>query len=68
MKHISSKISLLLMCFMLVGATAYAETYKGAVKKPAKKAELERCRRGQGSAELRNYIIIEGFCVHVVPT
>lgn len=52
MKHISSKISLLLMCFMLVGATAYAETYKGAVKKPAKKAELERCRRGQGSAEL----------------
>ena len=37
---------------MLVGATAYAETYKGAVKKPAKKAELERCRRGQGSAEL----------------
>lgn len=52
MKHISSKISLLLMCFMLVGATAYAETYKYAVKKPAKKAELERCRRGQGSAEL----------------
>lgn len=52
MKHISSKISLLLMCFMLVGATAYAETYKNAVKKPAKKAELERCRRGQGSAEL----------------
>ncbi len=37
---------------MLVGATAYAETYKYAVKKPAKKAELERCRRGQGSAEL----------------
>lgn len=52
MKHISSKISLLLMCFMLVGTSAYAEAYKYAVKKPAKKAELERCRRGQGSAEL----------------
>lgn len=37
---------------MLVGTSAYAEAYKYAVKKPAKKAELERCRRGQGSAEL----------------
>ena len=53
MKHISSKVSLLLMCLLLVGGAAQAEKYKGAVKqKPAKKAELERCRRGQGSAEL----------------
>ena len=53
MKHISSKVSLLLMCLLLVGGAAQAEKYKGAVKqKPTKKAELERCRRGQGSAEL----------------
>ena len=41
------------MCLLLVGGAAQAEKYKGAVKqKPTKKAELERCRRGQGSAEL----------------
>ena len=40
MKHISSKVSLLLMCLLLVGGAAQAEKYKGAVKqKPAKKAE-----------------------------
>lgn len=53
MKHINSKVSLLLMCFLLVGGAAQAEKFKGAVKRtPTKKAELERCRRGQGSAEL----------------
>lgn len=53
MKHINSKVSLLLMCFLLVGGVAQAEKFKGAVKRtPTKKAELERCRRGQGSAEL----------------
>lgn len=53
MKHINSKVSLLLMCFLLVGGAAQAEKFKGVVKRtPTKKAELERCRRGQGSAEL----------------
>ncbi len=53
MKYISSKVSLLLMCFLLVGGVAQAEKFKGAVNpRPTKKAELERCRRGQGSAEL----------------
>ena len=53
MKHINSKVSLLLMCLLLVGGAARAEEFKGAVKRtPTKKAELERCRRGQGSAEL----------------
>lgn len=52
MKYISSKVSLLLMCLLLVGGIAQAEAVKGVKQKPAKKAELERCRRGQGSAEL----------------
>ena len=52
MKYISSKVSLLLMCFLLVGGVVHAEAVKGVVQKPTKKAELERCRRGQGSAEL----------------
>ncbi len=53
MKYISSKVSLLLMCFLLIGGAVQAEKYRGTVnKRPTKKAELERCRRGQGSAEL----------------
>lgn len=53
MKYISSKVSLLLMCLLLVGGAVHAEKFKyAASKKPTKKAELERCRRGQGSAEL----------------
>lgn len=52
MKYISRKVSLILMCLLLVGGAAQAEKVKGVVKKPTRKAELERCRRGQGSAEL----------------
>lgn len=52
MKYISSKVSLLLMCLLFVGGIAQAEAVKGVKQKPTKKAELERCRRGQGSAEL----------------
>ena len=52
MKHISSKVSLLLMCLLLVGGAAQAEKYKGAVKqKPTKKAELE-----SGSPEGRKQV------------
>lgn len=54
MKHIACKLSLLMLCLCFAGISANALPYKGAVKKvaPRAKAELERCRRAQGSAEL----------------
>lgn len=53
MKHIVCKLSLLIFCLCFISILANALPYKGAItKKTTVKAELERCRRAQGSAEL----------------
>ena len=53
MRHIVCKLSLLMLCLCLISISANAVPYRGKiVKKATAKAELERCRRAQGSAEL----------------
>lgn len=53
MKHIVCKLSLLMLCLSLFSMTADALPSKVKTgKKVRAKAELERCRRSQGSAEL----------------
>lgn len=52
MKHIVCKLSLLIVCLCFV-CMANGEAYKGKMAtRPRAKADLERCRRAQGSAEL----------------
>lgn len=52
MKHIVCKLSLLLILCLCFAGMANGEACKGVAKRPQAKADLERCRRAQGSAEL----------------
>ena len=54
MRHIGLKLSLLIlsMCFVSVSADALPCKWEGKKKSAPVKADLERCRKAQGSAEL----------------